>query len=266
MGKKERRPGDPYEVGFGKPPKRTRFKKGRSGNPKGRPPRKPDVYSELTKVLREKVTITVDGQPEKVTVQQALLLRLRDQALRGELWAEKLLQKVVAALPESGSEHDVDMRTSSGQVLRSCPVNRLTKNPMRRQTQRRPRMPSDDSPVGYKRPPVHSRFQKGQSGNPRGRPKKVPDFMEDAAEILGGTVTGQAKGKSITLPMVQAMFRTLCRQALKGDNQALRRVIELMLTLEPVARDKARQAEEKDKAMREVVRKFSGWPGSTPTK
>ena len=105
-------------------------------------------------------------------------------------------------------------------------------------------MPSDDSPVGYKRPPVHSRFQKGQSGNPRGRPKKVPDFMEDAAEILGGTVTGQAKGKSITLPTVQAMFRTLCRQALKGDNRALRRVIDLMLTLEPVARDKAKQAEE----------------------
>ena len=110
MGKKERRPGDPYEVGFGKPPKRTRFKKGRSGNPKGRPPRKPDVYSELTKVLRENVTITVDGQPEKVTVQQALLLRLRNQALRGELWAEKLLQKVIGALPESGSEHYVDMR------------------------------------------------------------------------------------------------------------------------------------------------------------
>jgi hypothetical protein len=109
MGKKERRPGDPYEAGFGKPPKRTRFKKGRSGNPKGRPPRKPDVYSELTKVLREKVTVTIDGQAEKVTVQQALLRRLRDQALRGELWAQKLLQKVIGALPESGSEHDVDM-------------------------------------------------------------------------------------------------------------------------------------------------------------
>ena len=99
-------------MGFGKPPKRTRFKKGRSGNPKGRPPRKPDVYSELTKVLRENVTITVEAQPEKVTVQQALLLRLRDQALRGELWAGRLLQKVVAALPESGSENDyVDVRT-----------------------------------------------------------------------------------------------------------------------------------------------------------
>ena len=111
MENKERRRGDAYEVGFGKPPERTRFKKGRSGNPKGRPRKKPDLYSELTKVLRENVTVTIDGQPEKVTVQQALLLRLRDQALRGELWAQKLLQKVVAALPESESgTRSVDLR------------------------------------------------------------------------------------------------------------------------------------------------------------
>jgi hypothetical protein len=125
-------------------------------------------------------------------------------------------------------------------------------------------MSSDDSRVGYKRPPAYSRFQKGQSGNPRGRPKKVPDFMEDAAEILGGTVTGQAKGKSITLPTVQAVFRSLCRQALKGDNRALRRVIDLMLTLEPVAGDKAKQVEENDKAMRVVQRKFFLLAGIPP--
>ena len=111
-GKRERRPGDPYEVGFGKPPKRSQFRKGRSGNPKGRPRKKPDLYSELTKVLRENVTITVDGQQEKVTVQQALLRRLRDQALRGEFWAQKLTQKVVGALPESGSERaPVDLQS-----------------------------------------------------------------------------------------------------------------------------------------------------------
>jgi Family of unknown function (DUF5681) len=102
-------------------------------------------------------------------------------------------------------------------------------------------MTSDDSPVGYRKPPVHSRFQKGQSGNPRGRPNKVPDFMEDAAEILGGTVTGQANGRAITLPTVQAVFRRLCRNACKGDNRALRGVIEHMLTLEPMARSKAKE-------------------------
>jgi hypothetical protein len=119
MRKKERRPGDPYEVGFGKPPKHTRFKKGRSGNPQGRPPKKPDVYSELTKVLGEDVTIIVDGQPKKVTVQQALLLRLREQALRGELWADKLYRKVIEVLPESGSEdHHIDMRTIAAKFER----------------------------------------------------------------------------------------------------------------------------------------------------
>jgi hypothetical protein len=119
-------------------------------------------------------------------------------------------------------------------------------------------MAKDDSPVGYKNPPGHGRFQKGQSGNPHGRPKKVPDFMEDAAEILGGTVTGQAKGKSITLSITQAMFRRQCRQALEGDNQALRRLIDLMLTLEPAARDKAN---EKTTTDQDLVRKFNRLTG-----
>jgi Family of unknown function (DUF5681) len=98
--------------GFGKPPKHTRFKKGGSGNPKGRPRKRPDPYSELTKVLCEKVTISVDGRQEKLTVQQALLRRLRDQALRGDLRAQKLALKVLAAWPESGSESGrVDMQS-----------------------------------------------------------------------------------------------------------------------------------------------------------
>ena len=80
--------------------------------------------------------------------------------------------------------------------------------------------------------------------------------MEDAAEILGGTVTGQAKGKSITLPTVQVIFRALCRDALRGDNRALRWVIDLMLTLEPEAQDKAEKAEENDRAMLEIRRTF----------
>jgi Family of unknown function (DUF5681) len=117
-------------------------------------------------------------------------------------------------------------------------------------------MTSDESRVGYRRPPVESRFQKGQSGNPRNRPKKVPDLMEDAAEILGGTVTGQANGRAITLPTVQAVFRRLCRNALKGDNGALRRVIELMLTLEPVARDRAKEKQAEDARLREAARKY----------
>ena len=103
---RRRRPGDPYEVGYARPPQHTRFKKGLSGNPYGRPPKKPDFYTELTQVLHDTVIITFEGEPQQVTVQQALLLRLRDQALRGEVWAGKLLQKVVDATPDGGSLYD----------------------------------------------------------------------------------------------------------------------------------------------------------------
>jgi hypothetical protein len=52
------------------------------------------------------VTVTIEGQSERVTVQQALLLRLRDEAMRGEVWACKLLQKVIDAIPEGPTEYD----------------------------------------------------------------------------------------------------------------------------------------------------------------
>jgi len=102
-------------------------------------------------------------------------------------------------------------------------------------------MTDDDRPIGYKNPPTHSQFQKGQSGNPSGRPKKVPDFLEDAAVILNAPVTGRVNGEKITLPAAQAMFRRMCQNALKGDNAALHRIIDLMLILEPVAQQQAEQ-------------------------
>lgn len=108
MSGRQRRPGDPYEVGYAKPPKKTQFKKGLSGNPNGRPHKKPDLYSELSRVLRESVTVTIKGEQQRVTVQQALLLRLRDEALRGQVWAGKLLQKVVEAIPDSGGHFEME--------------------------------------------------------------------------------------------------------------------------------------------------------------
>lgn len=73
-----------FEVGYGKPPKSGRFKKGQSGNPKGRPKRVKNFQTELKEVLSSKVTIKDKGRPKSVSTVQASLMRLKEKALKGD--------------------------------------------------------------------------------------------------------------------------------------------------------------------------------------
>jgi len=81
--KKTKRKAD-YEVGYGKPPKHSRFKKGQSGNPKGRPEGTRNFKSDVLAMLRSRITINKDGKPRKVTAQQAYVMRLMEKALKGD--------------------------------------------------------------------------------------------------------------------------------------------------------------------------------------
>ncbi|MFL6728019.1 MAG: DUF5681 domain-containing protein [Sphingomicrobium sp.] len=70
-------------VGYGSPPKATRFQKGRSGNPKGRPRnRRRDVpYDTL---LGQMVTVREDGRERRVTAAEAFILQLTKKGLEGD--------------------------------------------------------------------------------------------------------------------------------------------------------------------------------------
>lgn len=83
--------GDNYEVGYSKPPKSGMFKKGQSGNPKGRRKRVKNFKSELEDVLSSKVTVTADGKPKSVSTVEAALMRLKEKALKGDPRALSLL-------------------------------------------------------------------------------------------------------------------------------------------------------------------------------
>ena len=82
-------------------------------------------------------------------------------------------------------------------------------------------------PVGYCSPPEHSRFKKGKSGNPCGRPKKPEDIYTVLNRALSRKVTVQGVERKI--PMCEALIRKLRDLALSGDRRALglqRRILE----------------------------------------
>lgn len=93
-----------YEVGFGKPPKSTRFKPGQSGNKKGRPKGSKSFTTDLKDMLASKTVVTSNGKPKKLTTQQASLERLRHKALQGDARA---LNKIID-LAQQMSEEEQD--------------------------------------------------------------------------------------------------------------------------------------------------------------
>jgi hypothetical protein len=74
-------------VGYGNPPRSTRFKKGVSGNPKGRPKGSLNVATVFTKTLLEKVVINEHGQRKIVTKLEAALKQMVNKAASGDLRA-----------------------------------------------------------------------------------------------------------------------------------------------------------------------------------
>lgn len=95
------------EVGYGKPPARSQFKKGKSGNPRGRPKGKPNISTVLKKILDETVVINENGQRRLVTKLEATFEQLINQAVRGNVPASRELIKLVLILEESAARAPV---------------------------------------------------------------------------------------------------------------------------------------------------------------
>jgi hypothetical protein len=78
--------------------------------------------------------------------------------------------------------------------------------------------------VGYGSPPLHSRFKKNESGNPRGRPKGARGLKRDIAAMLDQPVR-LSDGRSMTTQ--QATLAALRAKALKGDFRACEKLLAL---------------------------------------
>jgi hypothetical protein len=105
-----------YEVGYGKPPRHTRFVKGQSGNPRGRPSGTKNFTTLLNEALNETVIVTENGGRRKVSKRQAILTQLVNRSATADLRAIKLLFDIVRDLehptepasPEAAASGEAD--------------------------------------------------------------------------------------------------------------------------------------------------------------
>lgn len=119
----------------------------------------------------------------------------------------------------------------------------------------------DDYKTGFGKPPKSNQWKKGQSGNPKGRPKQKAEFIADYARILSEPVKArQPDGSSVTLDSLEASYVQLCRKALKGDNATLFTAIKLMLEVLPEGAKAEAEIDPEIAGAKERLMKMAGLP------
>ncbi|GEM_PF-919683 len=88
--------------------------------------------------------------------------------------------------------------------------------------------PDDDGKIGYGRPPKGHRFQKGQSGNPKGRKKGTKNLKTDLEEELTGLIPVTIDGKKRKVTKQRAMVMATLAKAIKGEVKATNTILKLV--------------------------------------
>ena len=100
---------------------------------------------------------------------------------------------------------------------------------------------SSNYDVGYRKPPIARRFQRGKSGNPLGRPKgsknRVPEWDEEQfktiiMEEVYRTVSIIENGRRKGIPLLRLITRSLAMRAAKGNNRAAKIILSIVRTIE----------------------------------
>lgn len=96
-----------YEIGYRRPPASGQFKKGASGNAKGRPKGSKNFITLLEKELAQKIVVNENGKKKSVTRLQAMVKRMVSGALQGD---QKALLTLVEILRRSGQFQPADVQ------------------------------------------------------------------------------------------------------------------------------------------------------------
>jgi hypothetical protein len=100
-----------------------------------------------------------------------------------------------------------------------------------------------DYEVGYKKPPVHTQFKKGQSGNPNGRKKGTRNLKNDILEELSESISITENGKVAKMSKQRVIVKSLCAKAVKGDEKSIRLLTDFIMKYIENEGDEAKEDE-----------------------
>lgn len=113
-----------------------------------------------------------------------------------------------------------------------------------------------DDVVGYARPPKRFQFQKGRSGNPKGRPRrKAQDIGDIVAGVVNGDVFYSEGDQKKVATLTEVSLRALLKHALTGDLGAAEEVLRVLLA--------SRGSNDRDVVLVRVTGWLPEYPGQT---
>jgi hypothetical protein len=92
--------------------------------------------------------------------------------------------------------------------------------------------PTADYAVGYGKPPRHSGFQKGRSGNPKGRPKGSKNFATLLTEALDEKVQVTEDGKRRRIAKRELVIKQLVNKSAAADLRAIKQLTDIVQGIE----------------------------------
>jgi len=102
-----------YQVGYARPPQKTRFQKGKSGNPAGRVRGSKNVTGLLLQALGEQVTVNENGERKRISKAEAIIKQLVNKGASGDarsiqMLLQEMRNRVETELPREQSQESKD--------------------------------------------------------------------------------------------------------------------------------------------------------------
>lgn len=127
--------------------------------------------------------------------------------------------------------------------------------------------------VGYRSPPKTTQFKKGESGNPKGRPKGSRSLQTILVEELKSPVTIHENGRSKTVKKGEVIAKQMVNKAMAGDHKAAHLVLGVSQQHEFIQRQEALKEpsvietlpQEDQQVMQSLMQRFRGQVDSTPS-